>query len=329
MTDMAERVANLRRSVERQVRAAIGDKKVRALVDFPNYPNVGDSAIYLGQLACLRSLRIRRPRFICDFRTYDRKALAKAVRDGAILLTGGGSFGDLSPVAQECREDILRSFPNNRVIQLPQSLHFQRTDSLDRAKRVIGSHRNLKLFWRDERSLEMAKRNFDADSELCPDMAFCLGSLERPRPASTRIVWLLRTDKESAVTRPEDLKATIVDWRTEPGTRLLRLNYRLMGATLRLPATRFWRSLLIQTYKPLATTRLRRGLNLLSGGDVVITDRLHGHILSMLLGIPHVVLDNSYGKISSFHSAWTSGVENVQYARSSKAALELANALMK
>jgi pyruvyl transferase EpsO len=36
----------------------------------------------------------------------------------------------------------------------------------------------------------------------------------------------------------------------------------------------------------------------------VITDRLHGHILCTLLGIPHCVIDNSYGKIGGFADAW-------------------------
>ncbi|WP_276524270.1 polysaccharide pyruvyl transferase family protein, partial [Enterobacter hormaechei] len=46
-----------------------------------------------------------------------------------------------------------------------------------------------------------------------------------------------------------------------------------------------------------ARRRVERGLRLLSRGERIVTDRLHGHILSLLLGIPHVVLDNDYGKL--------------------------------
>jgi pyruvyl transferase EpsO len=38
---------------------------------------------------------------------------------------------------------------------------------------------------------------------------------------------------------------------------------------------------------------------------MVVTNRLHGHILCVLLGIPHFVSDNSYGKLSAFHGDWT------------------------
>lgn len=46
-------------------------------------------------------------------------------------------------------------------------------------------------------------------------------------------------------------------------------------------------------------------IKLLSKGSVVLTDRLHGHILSILIVKPHVIVDNSYGKISDFYQAWT------------------------
>ena len=38
---------------------------------------------------------------------------------------------------------------------------------------------------------------------------------------------------------------------------------------------------------------------------MVITERLHGHILCLLGGIPNVLIDNSYGKNAAFYSAWT------------------------
>lgn len=41
---------------------------------------------------------------------------------------------------------------------------------------------------------------------------------------------------------------------------------------------------------------------------LIITNRLHGHILSIILEIPHVFLPNSYYKNQSFYQAWTSEV---------------------
>lgn len=38
---------------------------------------------------------------------------------------------------------------------------------------------------------------------------------------------------------------------------------------------------------------------------LIITNRLHGHILCVLLGIPHIFLANSYHKNESFYETWT------------------------
>lgn len=327
MTTMAQAVANLRGLVEQALRPLIGSHRVDALVAFPNGPNAGDNAIYLGQLACLQSLRISRPRLICDYRTYDRRALSRVVGDGVILLAGGGSFGDLWPIGQEYREDILRAFPDNPVIQLPQSMYFGERRALDRARGAVEKHRHLTLLWRDERSLEMARREFNVASELCPDMAFCLGPLERPRAATQPVVWISRTDRERWAAPPARA-AGVTDWPDDRATPLRRLNYALMGATRRFPQRRLWRALLMRTYEPLASQRLRRGLIALAAGKVVITDRLHGHILAIMLGMPSILLDNSYGKLSSFHDTWTREIDGVRFAETSEEALTLAEDLL-
>ncbi|OZA07208.1 MAG: hypothetical protein B7X97_09700, partial [Methylotenera sp. 17-45-7] len=46
-------------------------------------------------------------------------------------------------------------------------------------------------------------------------------------------------------------------------------------------------------------------VDLLQEAQVVITDRLHVHILSILIGKPHVIVDNNYGKLKHFYETWT------------------------
>jgi pyruvyl transferase EpsO len=341
MTTMPERVADLRAKVLERVRAAIGNRPVTAMVDFPNYPNVGDTAIYLGQLACLRALGIAVPKFICDFRSYDRGALTEAAGDGLILLTGGGSFGDLWETGQSVREDIIAGC-RNPIVQLSQTLHFENTGRADQMRALLAGHGEVTVLCRDDRSLEVA-RSLGAKCELCPDMAFALGSIERTVRPSARILWLARNDKESAHPPPGDAAAKVTDWDENATSRVARLNRQLTDAAIRKPRhlgrallsrrawrevlpRRMWRSLTIRTYEPLARQRLERGVRKLCEGEVVITDRLHGHILCMLLSIPHVVLDNSYGKLSSFHREWTAGVDGVRFAGSAVEAIEMAAA---
>lgn len=50
---------------------------------------------------------------------------------------------------------------------------------------------------------------------------------------------------------------------------------------------------------------MHSGIYLLKQSRLVITNRLHGHILCILLGIPHILLPNSYYKNESFYETWT------------------------
>ncbi len=309
-----------------------------ALVDYPDHWNAGDSAIWLGTLAALDRLGAE-VSYQCEWRTYSAAALSAAVDGGPILIAGGGNLGDLWPISQGFRERVLHDFPENPIIQLPQSVWFEHEENVERFRRLCEAHANFHLVLRDEQSLELAGKYFEVPTSLCPDMAFALGTIDRPAPASIRVFWLSRRDKESRG-HPHSIENDDIecrDW-TPPDSEepafvaargLLRRKERLkriMQANTD-PARRFTK-LARETFEPLARLRLDRGCRFLSRGQVVITDRLHGHILCLCMGIPHVVLDNSYGKVRSFYEAWTSASSLAQWANSVEEALEIARSLL-
>jgi exopolysaccharide biosynthesis predicted pyruvyltransferase EpsI len=53
-------------------------------------------------------------------------------------------------------------------------------------------------------------------------------------------------------------------------------------------------------------------------------DRLHGHILCLLLNIPHVFLNDDSGKNWNFHETWTRDAELCRLARTPAEAWTLA-----
>ncbi len=176
---------------------------------------------------------------------------------------------------------------------------------MQEARRVFNQHPRLTILCRDQDSLDVARREFTAQGQLCPDMmAFVLGSLERPCPATQEVVWLSRTDAESAG-RGGTVSPTMmpVDWLQEPASPLMTTHSKLRDLV--------WQDesptdgTLLDVFDKLAQERLLRGSRLLSQGRVVVTDRLHGHILSALLGLPHILVENNYGKIRRFYEAWT------------------------
>lgn len=308
-------IERLQRLIRRTVEPLVQGATSVALIDFPSHPNVGDSAIWLGELSLLTELGISGPSYTCEVSTFDAGALERLSPEGPILLHGGGNLGDLYPHHHELRERVIRSFPDRQIVQLPQSIFFRERTNLEQARRVIGGHPNLTLLVRDRRSLEFARREFDAPSHLCPDSAFLLGTLERPVLPRLDQLWLMRTDKEAGAGPVEVGDAgTVTDWLEDDGSLVFRFHRGLRPwATRHGPAQlrRLAARLLRSTYACQASKRVERGIRLLSSARHVITDRLHGHVLCLLLDIPHTVIDDRYGKIEAFVRTWTEPSERM------------------
>lgn len=287
-----------------------------AVVDFPDYSNPGDSAIWLGQKKWLHKNK-NEVVYGCDKNTYSPALLAELLGTGIILLQGGGNFGDLWGAHQHLREQVIQDFPHNKIIQLPQTAFFKEDTSLHKAKEIFNAHGSLTILCRDVPSLKLAQREFTARSFLCPDMAFALSPVKRPCLPQTEIVWLSRTDKESSkkATPFDEPGVILTDWLEEPVTAQMERSRKLhKEIKLHKENQHEVAKALLVTYDALAQQRLLRGCEVLSKGKAVITDRLHAHIICLLLNIPHILLDNSYGKIKGFYDAWTRNNELTKWA---------------
>lgn len=306
---MADLIEDLRQTLITTVAPLMRGARRVALVDFPNYHNVGDSALWLGALRLLEACGIERPVYVCDRGSYDSESLERRLGgDGMIVLSGGGNFGDVWEAHQNLRERVIRDFPHRRILQLPQSIHFESPERLARASAVLDAHPDLTLLVRDARSLAIARGAFRAPAILCPDLALALGRLTRPVRATRPIVWLSRRDREKAPgpvpVPPPGLKP--IDWPRTPRTPSAILNRRLSKRLARSPRRYAWLlDVFESSCRRVARQRLDRACRLLASGRVVVTDRLHTHILCLLLDIPHYIADNSYGKVRGLHEAWT------------------------
>ncbi len=279
-----------------------------ALVDFPNHPNVGDSAIWWGEERLLQRLGIR-PAYTCDLHTYSRQGLARVLgRDGVILIHGGGNLGDIWPHHQAFRERVIADFPEHAIVQLSQSVQFHSREGLARARRVFDAHPRLTLLCRDRHSLAFVREHFRCRAELAPDAAFFLDLRPCRGTADHQVMYLARGDVEAPgdIVRLDGYSVLRADWLEESPSPWIRLSDALTGQLVRRPSLEpLLRRPISATYPRLAQERVRRGCRLLSRGEVVVTDRLHAHVLALSMGIPHVFLDNNYGKNRRFFETWT------------------------
>ncbi len=297
------------------------------LLDFPNHSNVGDSAIYLGELLLMREHFGSGPLLVAE---ADRSVLERLERlpdSVPLLMHGGGNFGDLYPRYQQFREIVLERFRSRKVVLLPQSIHFDDEANAEPIARSIAAHGDVTLMVRDRESEAFARRRFDCRVMLVPDMAFMIGPIAPPAAWEVDLFALLRQDKERVLPEAVGLAGlpcshASADW---PGEGRMRGVIGRVPRTLRASLPAAWQGVRPETpaaFERLAHWRVARGLRLLSRGRMVLTDRLHAHILSLLLGKPHVVLDNTYGKIARFTASWTEGGAFVR-AGTLPAALEM------
>lgn len=323
-----------------------------ALALYPDHWNAGDAAIWWGTRRLLADLDVALD-YACDPWSYDPRALRAALPEGPILLLGGGNFGDVYPREQSLRTRILADFSDRRIIQLPQSVWFRSAAAAAEMTPLLARQRDFTLLVRDAASLAAAREHFPSvAARLCPDAALAL-DLPRLGSPEVPVVALWRRDAEALGSLPA-LPADWIarDW-TVPGGVLPAAE----AAELSTAARRFkewvgplpawpppadepcplhrriaWRHL-PWLWDQLAEERTLRGLRILSRGRVVITNRLHAHLLCLLAGIPHVVCDTANGKIFSFRDTWFAGrsaidAACVRFAASPGEAVDLARSLL-
>jgi pyruvyl transferase EpsO len=328
----------------------VGAVQECSLLHYPYYPNVGDHMIWLGAVSYWVDSCKTHLKYVASALDFSDQKLAAASRDTPILLSGGGNLGDLWPREQQFREYIINCYRDRPIISLPQSIYFADSENAARAARIFNAHPNLTLFAREAVSYQLAQQYFPNCRVLqAPDMAFQLGQLPEVAiaPAQTEVLlWHQRQDPErqEAFTLPPSFKADVQDWRAcewvyhwqspynqqwlwqIPG--LDRLVRELWQRRLAVP--REWRSrqlwlqaTQLQNWQSLPNIKAqRRSWELLHSAcyqffryPVVVTDRLHGHILAVMLEIPHLFLPNSYHKNESFYDTWTHAAPCCRFIR--------------
>jgi exopolysaccharide biosynthesis predicted pyruvyltransferase EpsI len=313
-----------------------------ALVDFPDSTQCGDHAIWIGEKKLLSELGIA-VAYECAAQSYDRDAMAAKLGSGTILIQGGG-FGGRQARHHEFRLRVLKDFPDNKVVVFPQQATEADKDQLQQSAEIFAAHPDVTLFAGSTTARDMFARAFGPKGrvELAPDMAFMLGPQIRSHEPLYDIVWIARTDQDGAGDRTE-IAARLSSQGAEKFV-LPRFPDRveINFVVKQRPPTIFltdWNSLAYENqearlafqqlgFDARAEATLARALYILSLGRVVITDRLHGHIFCLLLGIAHVFLDDASGKNRDFHEDWTRESPLCRFARSPAEGWTLARKLV-
>lgn len=307
----------MQRAIDETLNPLIPRGSVVAIFDFPNHSNVGDSAIWLGEMAYLKKRCGSENIFVYGSNFYQGQ-FPEFKSDTIILISGGGNLGDLWPKHQQLRQSLIANYKKNTVIQLPQSIHFEKDENAETFGKIVGTHSQVYILLRDAASKDLCgELNERGKAILCPDMALYMGELTRAEGSAYDALALLRKDREGNIPGDElaGLRSVgpVKDWLGEPfslTSSVIRVVNRLNRV---LPLrSRLYQKIMLNLCERVAKKRVDRGIEMLCSGDVIVSDRLHVHILCCMLRKPHIIIDNCYRKIGNFDDTWK--IDTVTYA---------------
>lgn len=275
-----------------------------ALLDYPNYLNPGDSAIWIGTRAILENILGSAPSYVSTSKQFNAKACRAAISGGPVFFLGGGNFGSLYGKHNARRLKALKEIPGNAAIFLPFSIADSPSGGsgvLAEIIEALSGHRKLRLFSRERKTCLDLRDRFGFNSVLCPDLSHFLSPLVEEK--RRELLFLMRKDGERLIDwHPRDA----TDWRELP--KMKRLNRIKRLAALCPPG-----HVRLQIYDVLATRKARIAMTAIGESRHVATDRLHGMILASMMGVPTEAYDNMTGKVSSYFDTWSEGLHGVSF----------------
>ncbi len=318
-----------------------------ALLDHPDHPNIGDHLIWLGEVFYLTDVLKTQINYASSVENFSASEMEKQVGKSPILLHGGGNLGDLWPKFQKFREQIISKYKDRPIIILPQSIYFANQANLLETANIFNSHPNLTIFVRDNYSYEIAQDHFHNCQVIkAPDMAFQLVNipgLSFKHDRGKSVLYHCREDAElnQAFSRDSINLSDLVieDWSSSKyqshyyknAVKMWRLARILEGLRQGRVIPREWISRQIWKNSHSYSTKfntiynpsihreswsyMHNGVYQFKPHRLIITNRLHGHILCTLMNIPHVFLPNSYYKNEGFYQTWTYSIPFCRFVK--------------
>lgn len=255
----------------------------------PTHGNIGDHAIIIAEQKLFQNLKLKIyevPTLISDFLLT--KIKTKINNDDVICITGGGFIGSIWLQEENLVNEVLTNFKNNKIIIFPQTIYFDETEKgkieFEKFKTNVNNCKNLTICLRENTSLNYVKDNIASKNVIfVPDVVLYLKNHYKFKEEKKGVLMCLRKDVEKSLS--EDKQKKIEKFLK---TKYLKIDYTdtVLNKNI-LPKNR--ESYLIKTLKEF------------SRYELVVTDRLHGMIFSILTNTPCIVLGNFNYKVKGVY----------------------------
>ncbi|MFZ0784688.1 MAG: polysaccharide pyruvyl transferase family protein [Candidatus Acidiferrales bacterium] len=286
-------------------------------IDYPVHTNIGDQLINLGteQFFADHNLYVWRRYNYYDF----PKEIPGIRRDDVLFFHGGGNFGDLWFNNQRFREAILDRYPFNRVIFLPQTVHFKDSARAAASIRRMAAHKNLHVFARDHVSLDVLTKGGLKCVSAMPDMAQALAGVLEPshEGEAGAALQLVRRDLESFDAPPGLIHSDCpsIDWDHGTFSGVRQMFFHTIANTVKVVGRYGPPVDLHRLWYWHRDNMVADGVRWFSRYKTVATNRLHAMLLGIFLGRNVVAWDNNYGKLSAYYDSWLRDIPNLVFHR--------------
>jgi exopolysaccharide biosynthesis predicted pyruvyltransferase EpsI/MoaA/NifB/PqqE/SkfB family radical SAM enzyme len=264
------------------------DKQNVFIIGTPNHGNMGDQAIWYATQKLLEKYFTNANVVDVDMSDFwtDIEGIAHLIQNQDILiLQGGGNFGNYYMDDEMIRRFVINRFRNNRIIMFPQTVYFSKDkegeEELKQSVSIYNKNKNLILIARDAESFECLKANFTNDMYMLPDVVLSLNAVNAKKERKGALI-CLRSDKESIMNQQN----------VEKMKEVIKKAFSEITYT----------DTQVDDYcKENRELLLMHKLEEFQSAELVITDRLHGMIFSVITGTPCIVFDNFNGKVKNVY----------------------------
>lgn len=284
------------------------------LLGTEDYGNLGDHQIATSEHEWIRDNYKGKYRVIeIPARKYWRikRYLKQFISKNDIIIGhGGGNLGSQYPASENIRRDFIRSFPDNKVIIMPQTVYFTDDEEgrrqLKITQDIYNAHKNLTVITREKKSYELAKEYFTCNVLLTPDMVLYSDYSDRHKKRSNVLV-CTRNDIETVLS--EEDRKIIIDVAMK------------VSQDVELVDTQQDEYIDIEDRKK----HLDRFFDKICSAKLVITDRLHGMVFCAITQTPCVVFSNYNHKVEGTYE-WVKHLPYIEYVSEIK---DMENAVKK
>lgn len=280
---------------QKSISISLSKQKTVWFLDSPSYGNLGDQAIAYATAKFLKdnfpscqSIEIAENKLIsylsCLKRTIDKEDI--------IILQGGGNLGDLYSKYEFLRRQIIKNFPNNKIIIFPQSIYFSNTAKGQKEQKIsseiYGKHKKLIVCARDTKTVSVMQQVFCNNKIcLCPDIALYLMNLVTGNNRSGVGVCLREDSEKIPLSESQNrfLQNIYEKYKKVETVTTLSPEKRNITSSLR-------EKLVLEKLKEFSKYQL------------IITDRLHGMIFAYITSTPCLVFTSKTEKAENLYKDW-------------------------